>query len=128
MSFQDLKRVLDSGKLIRIIDVRPPTEFGICQLPGSINVPIRDLVANPAKHAVALGVMSRAVPETTEPFIDHHPYEVEMEETYIVCRLGNDSRIAVEALRTVGLIGVIKDLVGGLRAWTREVDETFPVY
>lgn len=48
--------------------------------------------------------------------------------TYIVCRLGNDSQLAVEALRERGVTGVLKDLVGGLRAWSKEVDPTFPVY
>ena len=29
--------MLDSDSAVRIIDVRPRTEFGICQLPGSIS-------------------------------------------------------------------------------------------
>jgi adenylyltransferase/sulfurtransferase len=51
-------------------------------------------------------------------------------ETYVVCRLGNDSQIAADALRGArpdpGF--VIRDLVGGLLAWSREVDPEFPVY
>lgn len=46
-----------------------------------------------------------------------------------MCRLGNDSQIAVEALRSVSGEGdVVKDVVGGLKAWSRDVDATFPVY
>jgi len=112
------------SKPVRILDVRPKTEFGICHLPSSIrtcrrlasssktvahrfiDVPLRDIVANPGDYVS---------PEF---------------ETYVVCRLGNDSQIAVDALRSArpdpGL--VIKDLVGGLRAWTRDVDPEFPVY
>ncbi len=51
-------------------------------------------------------------------------------ETYVVCRLGNDSQIAADALRGArpDPTFVIKDLVGGLRAWSRDVDPGFPVY
>lgn len=49
-------------------------------------------------------------------------------ETYVVCRLGNDSQLAVTALRQEGMTGVLKDLVGGLKGWSKEVDSTFPVY
>jgi adenylyltransferase/sulfurtransferase len=49
---------------------------------------------------------------------------------YVICRLGNDSQIAAEALRSVGSdeVRVVRDIVGGLRAWSREVDSQFPVY
>ena len=69
------------------------------------DVPLQDIVANPADHASG-------------------------PETYVVCRLGNDSQIAAEALRSVQRdpTFVIKDLVGGLRAWSRSVDPHFPVY
>ena len=50
---------------------------------------------------------------------------MDKEETYVVCRLGNDSQLAVEAMRSAGKEGVVKDLVGGLRAWAREVDGSF---
>lgn len=36
-AFQDLAAVLQSHPETRIIDVRPPVEFGICHLPGSIS-------------------------------------------------------------------------------------------
>ena len=51
-------------------------------------------------------------------------------ETYVVCRLGNDSQIAADALRSARPDpgSVIKDLVGGLHAWSRDVDPEFPVY
>ena len=52
----------------------------------------------------------------------------EPSEIYIVCRLGNDSQLAVDALRHAGVQGVVKDLIGGLRAWSKDVDQSFPVY
>lgn len=35
IGFQQFKAVLDSKDEVNIIDVRPPTEFGICQLSNS---------------------------------------------------------------------------------------------
>ncbi|KAK0193589.1 hypothetical protein F5146DRAFT_1101532 [Armillaria mellea] len=83
---------------VRIIDVRPPTEFGICRLPESTNVPLNELVANPAEQ---LGD--------------------DKTEIYIVCRLGNDSQIGADALRSVQTGITIKDVIG-------DIDTSFPVY
>jgi adenylyltransferase/sulfurtransferase len=47
---------------------------------------------------------------------------------YLICRLGNDSQIAAQALRGVDGDRVIKDVIGGLRAWSNQVDPKFPVY
>ena len=114
---------MDSNSAVRIIDVRPRTEFGICQLPGSFSeftyrspsryadtwadVPLNDLVADPASHLLA---------------------EDKIKSTYVVCRLGNDSQIAADALRGLLSGTEVMDLIGGLKAWTRHVDPNFPVY
>ncbi|KAG8954259.1 Urmylation protein [Tulasnella sp. 424] len=88
-----------------IIDVRSPTEFSICHLPGSINVPLSLLEREPANH------ISQA------------------SDTFVVCRLGNDSQIAASVLRSVsGDSAKVYDLVGGLRAWSKEVNPLFPIY
>jgi len=47
---------------------------------------------------------------------------------YIVCRLGNDSQIAAESLRRSSDNLIVKDVIGGLRAWSSQVDPEFPVY
>ncbi|KAJ7184168.1 hypothetical protein C8R46DRAFT_1063123 [Mycena filopes] len=106
VSAQNFAKAVEDSREICIIDVRPETEFGICSLPGSINVPLKELIANPSAHLV---------PER---------------ETYVVCRLGNDSQIAASSLKEVAKNdgAIIKDVIGGLRAWTRYVDPTFPLY
>ena len=55
--------------------------------------------------------------------------------TVLVCRLGNDSQIAAEALRNVMKDSAeneeraeIVDLIGGLRSWSLDVDPQFPIY
>ncbi|KAF8170113.1 hypothetical protein BJ912DRAFT_998242 [Pholiota molesta] len=107
---KDLHDAMHSTKPFKIIDVRPPTEYGICQLPGSKNVQLKDILSQPEK------------------FISECANN---EELYIVCRLGNDSQIAAQALRSVSSSNnsvVVKDVIGGLRAWSNQIDQEFPVY
>ncbi|KAI0077262.1 hypothetical protein K474DRAFT_1684375 [Panus rudis PR-1116 ss-1] len=91
-----------------VIDVRPPVEFGICHLPGSINIPLAELVADPTRVTETGWTVDTAL--------------------YVVCRLGNDSQLAVDALTNAGTRGEVRDVIGGLRAWSKEVDDAFPVY
>lgn len=68
-------------------------------------MPLTTLVANPASHLVGGG-----------PII-------------AVCRLGNDSQLAVDVLRSVSDAGQeIKDLIGGLQSWGKDIDTQFPIY
>eukprot|EP00897_Mesotaenium_endlicherianum_P002870 jgi/Mesen1/2610/ME000166S01731 len=53
--------------------------------------------------------------------------EVPEVAVYVVCRRGNDSQLAVQKLRQVGNICAF-DITGGLQAWTKFVDPTFPSY
>lgn len=77
---------------------------------GRADIPINELVASPAASTEEL--------DDTKGEAD----------VYVICRLGNDSQMAVDALRNTGRAGVVKDLVGGLRAWSLDVDSDFPIY
>lgn len=102
-------RLSETRGLATVIDVRPSLEFGICHLPGSINVPI--------------SIVGEHAPE----LVKKH------QEIYVVCRTGSDSQKAVlellNAARTAQRANtVVKDIVGGLVGWHLEVDKSFPVY
>lgn len=76
-----------------------------------LDVPLDDVVANPGKYLSKNDAV----------------------QTYVLCRLGNDSMIAADALRDFDRKSgarnmTIKDVIGGLRAWTRKVDPGFPEY
>jgi adenylyltransferase and sulfurtransferase len=104
-----------------ILDVRSPTEFSICHLDGSTStldenywfgadkktdIPLMQLLHNPASYL---------------------PIQ---ENVLVVCKLGNDSQIAVKSLieANQGSSRIIMDMIGGLRLWSRLVDPEFPVY
>lgn len=51
---------------------------------------------------------------------------------YVICKLGNDSQKAVQLLEKMSgeeVGGVtVKDISGGLMAWAKTIDPTFPQY
>ncbi|KAL4066793.1 hypothetical protein J3A83DRAFT_4098152 [Scleroderma citrinum] len=103
---QDLRQEMDTQEHYLLIDVRPKIEFGICHLPGSQSIPLPELLADPASH----------VPTARTAKI------------FVLCRLGNDSQIAADALRNVDPSLDVRDVVGGLRAWSQHIDQQFPIY
>ena len=90
------------------------------------DVPIQELVANPE----AFISPSPSPSPTPDSEANLQTLPGAGTQTYVICRLGNDSQIAADALRSTNACrgGVVKDLIGGLRAWTRDVDPRFPVY
>ncbi|KAI7870634.1 hypothetical protein BDF14DRAFT_1879225 [Spinellus fusiger] len=93
-----------------LIDVRPPVQFEICHLPHSWNLPIDTF------EATIGSVLERMKKD-----------QLSADQVFIVCRLGNDSQLAVRQLEAAGIKGT-RDLIGGLYQWTHKVDATFPIY
>ncbi|KAF7595671.1 Urmylation protein [Aspergillus hancockii] len=112
-----------------IIDVREKVQFDICNLENSINIPISTILSSSSIKTSENGDGSTSLPswlpadiaspESTDPI-------------YIICRLGNDSQIAVKRLKELGLDRggerVVADIRGGLRAWREQVDPEWPQY
>lgn len=51
---------------------------------------------------------------------------------YVICKLGNDSQKAVQVMEKMSGSEVdavtVKDICGGLMAWAKTIDSTFPQY
>ena len=45
-----------------------------------------------------------------------------------VSRRGNDSQVAVSRIRELLPEVEVKDVMGGLQAWSRNIDPTLPIY
>ncbi|ORX96700.1 hypothetical protein K493DRAFT_217020 [Basidiobolus meristosporus CBS 931.73] len=88
-----------------LLDCREKVQFEICQLPNSTNIPWSQF----------------------ERQIDGFNEYDRTKPVYVVCRRGNDSQQAVRMLQSKGWTNV-KDIAGGLVAWTKEVDSEFPLY
>lgn len=88
-----LRELLDSGKNVRVVDVRTPGEFESVHIPGAYNVPL-DLLR-----------------EHRDEFLDHLD-----ENVVLVCRSGQRATQAEETLRAAGLFNV-HILEGGMAGW-----------
>ena len=99
----ELKALIDSGANIQIIDVRQPDEYAFAKINGSKLIPLGE-------------IMNRMG-------------EIDAErETVIHCKMGGRSARAIEFLEHAGFKGSLKNLVGGITAWSNEVDPRVPKY
>ena len=100
---KELKRRLDEGEKITLIDVREPHERAIVKFLDAKAIPI--------------GQLARRQNEL-DPNVD----------TVFSCKEGKRSILAVNTLREAGYIGKIFNLKDGTNAWARDVDPSFPKY
>ena len=118
----------ETGEAQVLVDVRDETQFGICNLQDSVNIPFRLIESVSASgddsHVTdnqALHVLRQAL-ENVSPDT----------KLYTVCRFGNDSQVAVRRLKELGFGNDnqrwIGDIRGGFQAWKKEVDPTWPQY
>jgi len=103
ISATELKRKMDAGDDIQLIDVRQPEEWAFAKIEGAKLIPLGEL-------------MNR------RDEID------ESRETVMQCKSGMRSARAVQVLQQAGFKGDIKNLKGGITAWSNEVDPKVPKY
>ncbi len=97
-----LKRMLDEGRDVELVDVREPFEYQICHLEGSKLVPLGQLSARVG--------------------------DLEKSKTVVVyCHHGRRSANAVTYLTSAGFPDV-RNLKGGIAAWSVEVDSNILEY
>ena len=99
----ELKAALDSGADIQLIDVRQADEYAFAKIEGARLIPLGEIITR----------MGELDPTR---------------ETVIHCKMGGRSARAIEALERSGFTGTMKNLVGGITAWSNEVDPTVPKY
>jgi sulfur-carrier protein adenylyltransferase/sulfurtransferase len=102
ISAVELKRRLDAGDPLFVLDVREPNEYQINRIPGSTLIPLGEL---PRRH--------QELPRDREIVAQ--------------CKVGGRSARAMEFLRTVGFTNV-KNLRGGILDWIDKVDPSQPKY
>jgi adenylyltransferase/sulfurtransferase len=99
----ELKRRLERGDDIQIIDVREPNEYQIARLEGSKLIPLGQVVQR-------IGEIDAS------------------RETIVHCKMGGRSAKAIEALQRAGFAGRLLNLKGGITAWSNDVDPNVPKY
>jgi adenylyltransferase/sulfurtransferase len=95
-----------------LIDVRDETQFAMCALRGSVNMPWTGSAESWIKAAAQREEITNGA-----------------QACYVVCRLGNDSQLAAKALLENGLgMGGVWHIEGGFKAWRDGVDAGWPEY
>lgn len=102
MSAAELKRRLDAGEPLCIVDVREPWECEIVRLEASQNIPLGQI----RQRCAELDAQTDIV---------------------LMCKAGGRSRMAAQLLAERGFARVF-NLTGGIDAWTRDIEPQLPVY
>jgi adenylyltransferase/sulfurtransferase len=102
VSVEELADMRRRGEEFVLVDVREPHEIAICELPGSVKIPLGLLTEN--LHRLS----------TADPIVVH-------------CRSGGRSAKAVVLLQEAGFRKV-RNLAGGILAWADRIDPSFPKY
>lgn len=99
----ELNALMTSGEDVQLIDVRQPAEYNFARIPGARLIPLGEIL--------------------------HRMNEIdENRDTVIHCKMGARSAQAIHALKRAGFKGRLRNLRGGITAWSNEVDPKVPKY
>lgn len=102
ITVRDLKERMDKGDTVFLLDVREPHEFSLAKIDGSVLIPLGQL------------------PNSLDQ-LDKNS------EIVAYCHKGMRSADAVGFLLQQGFPNV-KNLIGGIEAWSIEIDPSVPRY
>ena len=100
---KELKAKIDAGEDFQLIDVRQPEEYAFAKIEGAKLIPLGQIIQR----------MDEIDPTR---------------ETIVQCKAGGRSATAIQALQRAGFQGELKNLRGGITAWSNEVDPKIPTY
>ncbi|HJZ54114.1 MAG TPA: rhodanese-like domain-containing protein [Gemmataceae bacterium] len=100
----ELKRKLDAGEPVYLVDVRNPDEHAYCRLPESVLVPLPELAARVAEVQPPEGAL-----------------------VVVYCHHGVRSLRGAAVLLQAGIENAAS-LSGGIDAWSLTIDPTVPRY
>ncbi len=98
----EVKRRLDSGEKLLVVDVREPWEYAHCRIQNALHIPMGTIPAN----------LQKLDTEDDVIFYCHH---------------GMRSLDVANWLRAQGVAGA-KSMSGGIERWSAEVDPAMPRY
>ena len=99
----ELKTKMDAGEEVQLIDVRMPVEWEFARIEGAELIPLPEILSR----------MDELQPS---------------KEIVVHCKTGIRSAQAIVALERAGFEGVMANLVGGIEAWSNEIDPSVPKY
>ena len=99
----ELKEMMDSTTDLQLIDVREPDEYAFASIDGARLIP--------------LGSIIRDMDQLDQS-----------RDCIVHCKMGGRSARAIEAMQQRGFAGSLSNLVGGITAWSNDVDPSIAKY
>ena len=99
----ELSNRMNTEEDVQLIDVRQPDENAFASIEGAKLIPLGEIVRR----------MDELDPNR---------------ETILHCKAGGRSAQAIEMLKKAGYTGELRNLKGGITAWSNEVDPKVPKY
>ena len=106
IAVEQVKKMMDEKHAFKLIDVREPSEYGICKIEGATLIPLGDIEA---KDTTLLNGLS---PD---------------DEIVLHCKAGVRSMKALKALEEMGFHN-LKSMRGGINEWSEKIDSSVPLY
>jgi adenylyltransferase/sulfurtransferase len=103
ITVKELKEKMDAGVDIELIDVRQPDEYQKAKIEGAKLIPLPEIIQR----------MNEI--DNSKPIVIH-------------CKMGGRSAKAIEFLQAAGFEGDMSNLVGGITAWSDQIDSSVPKY
>lgn len=98
----EVKRQLESGEPLMLVDVREAWEVQTCSIAGATNIPLREISA-------------------------HLDRLEEAENIVVFCHHGMRSLDAAAWLKSQG-VAAVRSMTGGIDRWSLEIDGSVPRY
>ena len=106
IAVEQVKQMMDEKHAFKLIDVREPSEYGICKIEGATLIPLGDIEA---KDTALLNGLS---PD---------------DEIVLHCKAGVRSMKALKVLEKMGFSN-LKSMRGGINEWSEKIDSSVPLY
>ena len=106
IAVEQVKKMMDEKHAFKLIDVREPSEYGICKIEGATLIPLGDIEAKDPSKLNGLN------PD---------------EEIVLHCKAGVRSMKAAKALQEMGFKN-LKSMRGGINEWSEKIDSSVPLY
>ena len=106
IAVEQVKQMMDDKHAFKLVDVREPSEYGICKIEGATLIPLGDIEA---KDKALLNGLS---PD---------------DEIVLHCKAGVRSMKALKALEDMGFRN-LKSMRGGINEWSEKIDSSVPLY
>ena len=103
ITVQELKDKIDAGEDVQLIDVRNPDEFAFAKIEGATLIPMGEITQR----------QDEISPDR---------------DTVVFCRSGVRSARVIQFLQQSGFEGDLRNLVGGILAWSDQIDPSVPKY